>query len=608
MPSETSTPSTAQSPTPKTPQTQPQSLSVINTASEPKQLESASTTMADVTSHTTEEIGPEIKAEQAEPGETIAQISQEPMGSPIGMVSREPRNHHGLDRDGDEPMISREVTPCSPFPIDSASSTASGSASSPRSGLGSISTTASMSMGNQEDDADVEKFLKKMEMEKKMQALQQRLELASVKATNGWKDMSINEIETKLPPTPLRKRRSQQGLLPPSPIATSPVRGSTMPYEPPSPSRPWQLIDVLWQPLPPPSHGRYPTSPASPKKRSRAEDPEALRSHINGLGLPLSPKTQRKTSGHRRASSSISAQVHERERLRIAAQSPSSPLRHGFEERLQSGGKKKRSSSHSTPRRKEITTSQDVDAAKALTFMLGSGGLSDDDISLSRRSSQSHAHSPLSAPLLPAMGSQSLPIPEAFARSSGSISPTLQPRKLGRAMSSTSTSTPRPRPADLRTPSSHARSYVPDSGSTDSGVDRTVEKDKTQVPARGDEDNTAAELMMFLAHSPSPMKRYSGPAPGQQDPGSPSSSSYRPSLGAAARVLFADPDDEASQGREAGSSLAKPPLSPGSPVDQTFSRPDVKMNGEVFAHSNLALAPPITPDSSTGPGASPIRT
>ena len=28
-----------------------------------------------------------------------------------------------------------------------------------------------------------------------MQALQQRLELASVKASNGWTDMTINEIE-----------------------------------------------------------------------------------------------------------------------------------------------------------------------------------------------------------------------------------------------------------------------------------------------------------------------------------------------------------------------------------------------------------------------------
>ncbi len=29
-----------------------------------------------------------------------------------------------------------------------------------------------------------------------MQALQSRLELASVKATNGWTDMTIGEIET----------------------------------------------------------------------------------------------------------------------------------------------------------------------------------------------------------------------------------------------------------------------------------------------------------------------------------------------------------------------------------------------------------------------------
>jgi hypothetical protein len=33
------------------------------------------------------------------------------------------------------------------------------------------------------------------DLEQKMQALQQRLELASVKASNGWTDMTINEIE-----------------------------------------------------------------------------------------------------------------------------------------------------------------------------------------------------------------------------------------------------------------------------------------------------------------------------------------------------------------------------------------------------------------------------
>lgn len=32
-----------------------------------------------------------------------------------------------------------------------------------------------------------------------MQALQQRLELASVKASNGWTDMTINEIEKVCP-------------------------------------------------------------------------------------------------------------------------------------------------------------------------------------------------------------------------------------------------------------------------------------------------------------------------------------------------------------------------------------------------------------------------
>ncbi|WVR03975.1 hypothetical protein IAU60_000974 [Kwoniella sp. DSM 27419] len=480
-------------------------------------------------------------------------------------------------REMDEMMeISREASPASPFQTDTASP--SNEASSPRSGQGSGSTFGS-GMGAAEEEADVERFLKRMDMEKKMHALQQRLELASVKATKGWKDMSIKEIESKLPPTPSRRRgsRGSHGLLPASPIIASPIRGTpsspspSLPYEPPSPSRPWQLIDVLWQPLPPPSHGRYPVSPSSPRKRGR-EDPETLRAHVSGLGSmpPLSPRGVRQTSGHRRASSSISAQVHERERL-LKMGGPSSPLRFGLE------GKKKRSTSHSTPRSKAITTSQDVDAAKALTFMLGSGGLSEDDegASRSRRDSQL---SQMSAPLLPALGSRSLPIPEAFTRS-GSTSPTLQPRKLGRAGSMST-----PRPADLRTPSSHARAYVaPDTSSTASEADRR------------EEDKDAAELMMFLAHSPSPMKRFEGRAPGSE-PSSPTAA-YRPSLGAAARVLFADDEKPSASAKS---------VTPGTSVPGA-DHAKGPANGTVFAPSNLALAPPITPDSSSGPGISPAK-
>jgi hypothetical protein len=76
-----------------------------------------------------------------------------------------------------------------------------------------VSSGSSLGRSSQETTDDVDKFLRKMEMEKvrlacstwpveealttqKMQALQQRLELASVKASNGWTDMTINEIET----------------------------------------------------------------------------------------------------------------------------------------------------------------------------------------------------------------------------------------------------------------------------------------------------------------------------------------------------------------------------------------------------------------------------
>ncbi|WWD16673.1 hypothetical protein CI109_101103 [Kwoniella shandongensis] len=515
------------------------------------------------------------------PPETIRTPQpQQPSLPPIVTELRDPRRSSPVEA----MQISREATPSSP----SASASASASASSPRSGLDSTTGIS----GDVEDDGDMDRLLKKVEMEKKMHALQQRLELASVKATNGWTDMTINEIENKLPPTPLRTRKSQLTLLPASPIAPSPQPGPSIPYEPPSPSRPWQLIDVLWQPLPPPSHGRYPTSPSSPKKRSRTEEhPEAPRLYLNGSGQPLtSPNQSLKGSGpgHRRASSSMSGQTLDR----VMQAGPSSPLRYGFQEGG-SNGKKKRSQSQSTHQRqrRDVTTSQDVDAAKALTFMLGSGG-SEEGGSMSRRNSQ------LSAPLLPSLATQSLPIPEAFRHDSGSsLSPTLRPRALSQHSNST------PRPADLRTPSSHARSRLPpDSGSSNSEMDRE------------EEDKDAAELMMFLAHSPSPMKSLRGYAPGQHEPGSPT----RPSLGAAARVLFADADDEKpklpsplSPTTTATNTNMSAPITPGAggeggsyssignglpKLQKTHSR-----SGS-YSHSNLALATPITPDSEEATG------
>lgn len=229
---------------------------------------------------------------------------------------------------------------------------------------------------------------------------------------------------------------------------------SRIPYEPPSPSRPWQLIDVLWQPLPPPSSGRYPVtpiSPSSPRKRTRDAEPSIFQQQQQSpRSVPAG------ASGHRRSSSTA---VH-----------PASPLRH-FKE----GEKKRRSYSHSV----QPNTRQDVDAAKALTFMLGSG-------------------SPTQQTFGPAL--DSLPVSE----------------------------------------SKHARSDAP----------RRVKSNTPPKSAGPKTDDTdAADLMLFLAHSPSPITRVK-----------PSPSRLNEVRGSgAARVLFQDDGPKEARG-----------------------------------HSNLASAPPIT--------------
>ena len=97
--------------------------------------------------------------------------------------------------------------------------------------------------------------------------------------------------------------------------------------------------------------------------------------------------------------------------------------------------------------------------------------------------------------------------------------------------------------------------YVrPRSHSIDSPEKRRRSRDEeteTVVEGRGEEDKNAAELMMFLAHSPSPMK-------------TPARNAVSPSraAGGVARVLFADREE-----------------------------------GKVKEHSNLGLAPPITSES-----------
>lgn len=255
-------------------------------------------------------------------------------------------------------------------------------------------------------------------------------------------------------------------------VATDKLASPGVTYEPPSPARPWQLIDVLWQPLPPPKNGTYPASPSSPLKRSRTDDES-----------PIRPSPIAGPSNHaRRASGSNFLHAH----------SAVDHVRHR---------EKKRSQSHSTQR--PSPTTQDVNAAKALTAMLGSGSGSG---SPSRRDSSHYA---------PGLShNASLPFPPAFDRR--------PPRRA-------SSVTPGPR----------------DPAPTD--------------------DTDAAELMMFLAHSPSPATK---PTSRFDVPQSSGTESPGRSFGKAARVLFAD---------EVGPGV-----------------------GKVEKHSNLALAPPIGADGSRG--------
>ncbi|RXK41219.1 hypothetical protein M231_01369 [Tremella mesenterica] len=348
-----------------------------------------------------------------------------------------------------------------------------------------------------EDDAD----------DRKMHLLQQRLELASVKNENGWQDLSMKEIENHLPPGP-SKRRS---LGPPSPVSpthfSSPITSNKV-YSPPSPSRPWQLIDVLWQPLPPPSHSRFPVSPSSPRKRNR-DSP------------PYSPHTTptNTNKNHRRSSSVM---LH-----------PISPLRPTRSEIPYGGistndtkgskGQKKirsQSQSHSTRR----VSIQDVDAANALTSMLAASSVS----------------------------TNTSPTPESQTQSRSSS----QNQMISQPRRQTPNTTPRARIRRDRSINSVADEDIDDYPSfrEDDDVNQVLENEEVGKD-REEEDKTAAELMMFLAHSPSPMKKSS----------STSMMTDRNGNGKVARVLFAD-------------------------------RPE-REEGRVKEHSNLVLAPPIFADT-----------
>lgn len=195
---------------------------------------------------------------------------------------------------------------------------------------------------------------------------------------------------------------------------------------------------------------------------------------------------------------------------------PASPL--GY---IREGERKKRSQIHSTHRsRGGDTTTQDVDAAKALTSMLESGR-------------DSPRGSPIQAPALSTLGSTSLPIPQL----NQSLTQPLR-------RSSSDLLTP------IKTPSRRVNG----------GLSLPPAFAEDGEGERGDEDKSAAELMMFLAHSPSPAKAARRSSP----PRSPSR------ISGAARVLFAD---------------TPPPL----PLLESGDE-----GSKVKAHSNLVMAPPIT--------------
>lgn len=270
--------------------------------------------------------------------------------------------------------------------------------------------------------------------------------------------------------------------------------------------------------------------------------------------------------GHRRASSSISG-------LPFLSNDPypASPLR--------PKKAKKRSQSHSNLR--ENPTTQDVDAARALTFMLESG-----------RSPTTSAHE-----RLPSMSDIPAPIHHGPG---GPRLPPLQSNASFPPPFSSEMLPPRPRAqsfvAEPREPRDHARTLPPPMGppglraqsshtrnrgtSMDSSAafrggfwqahskplggrardfdrereqherDRQRERERDRndrmmeeryeeaLSARPEDEQTAAELMMFLAHSPSPIRKR---AP---------SDMRSTTFGATARVLFSENDGRGDRDRE----------------------------------------------------------
>ena len=271
----------------------------------------------------------------------------------------------------------------------------------------------------------------------------------------------------------------------------------------------------MWQPLPPPSHSRtpngdgYPSAPCSPLKRSRVDEDDRF-----------SPPPKPQVNGHARRASGSAALLHQS--CHPHAQSPIALIR---------SSEKRRSNSQSYPR--SPPTTQDVDAAKALTSMLGSGSPGPAE-SHHRHVRRSSAQNPLLPPLAT---TSSLPLTLSF-----------EPPGKARAKSA---APKRPSP-----PNGHDVHHAHGQPTHDHSHSHSHSQSPRNT-APDDADKDAAELMMYLAHSPSPMKKTPAPSPSRM-------------MGGAARVLFADGD--ASSG---GSGTREG-------------------THEVEKHSNLALAPPIT--------------
>ncbi|BEJ13653.1 hypothetical protein CspHIS471_0308270 [Cutaneotrichosporon sp. HIS471] len=583
---------------------------------EPSREHSASPTIASphtqVSAHTT---SPQAQSPQAAT-QTLARLSSNPPTPPIQSTASQsdaaiPVSNIGnngseaIETDPPAPVTNGHgpVAPTNGIMPNGTHRDEDSSSSSSRSIARSVSTSTDAPPEPTDDD-DLDRFLRRIDSEKKMAQLQQRLQLASIKANHGWADMSINEIETRLP---LTEQRRPQVVIP---------GGRGIAYEPPSPLRPWQLADSLWQnlpkpgqqngapPLPPfpnhPGYGRRPPHamhapshslpgglpsmaslqmpiapprgppPASPRRHGRMEEhlsrPTAPAMRPPGYGHGRTQSHSSKNVGHnngshRRSTSSISG-------MPFLGNDPYPAVAR------QKKSSKKRSQSHSNLR--ENPTTQDVDAARALTSMLEAS-----------RSPNMPSHE-----RLPSLGDIIPPPPDHHGhrlpplQTAASFPPAFPGEMHGQRQRAQSfaagpgdmrapprTLPPPMGPPDLRAASSHTRNrgtsmdssaafrggfWQAHNGKPSLGRPRDFEREREArerdrqrererdrserernsdrmmderleeaMANRPEDDQTAAELMMYLAQSPSPVRKRA-------------QSDAQSSFSGTARVLFSE--------------------------------------------------------------------